>query len=149
MNAYVAFVLVPIAVIVAIFSANQWPNNDPLRYRVPPVTPIEEPADMLQAASTPTDALEIRVGAFLPQAPPKPPPPVPNLILQSVMTATDGNLATINGQVVRVGDRIQEYTVRSISESGVELESGGYIRKIPMRPLHEISLNNVQARANP
>jgi hypothetical protein len=54
------------------------------------------------------------------------------------MTGTDMHLATINGQVVKEGDRVEGYLVKRITADGVELAKGGKTRRLPMRPLHEL-----------
>jgi hypothetical protein len=54
------------------------------------------------------------------------------------MTGTDVHLATINGQLVKEGDRIEGYLVTRIAADGVDLARGGKTRRLPMRPLHEL-----------
>lgn len=138
MHPYLPFAALPIAVTAAWFAASNWSSSEPGRYRVPPVAQIENPSvpgdERAESAAKP----DIRVAAFLPHVPPKPPAPAPALILHSVMTGTDVHLATINGQVVREGDRVAGYRVNRITADGVDLAKGGKTRRLPMRPLHEL-----------
>jgi hypothetical protein len=55
------------------------------------------------------------------------------------MIGKDASFATINGQLVREGDRVDDYLVESIASNGVELSGLGESRFIPMRPLHELA----------
>ncbi len=81
---------------------------------------------------------EIRVTAFLPSVPPRPPAPAPTLVLHSVMTGDQVNMASINNQLVKVGDRVAGYRVTRIDSDGVHLAAGSETRHLPMRPLHEL-----------
>ncbi|NOR19115.1 MAG: hypothetical protein GQ538_03395 [Xanthomonadales bacterium] len=102
------------------------------------MTQIEDPSVPVDVRSGPVEKPDIRVAAFLPHVPPKPPAPAPTLILHSVMTGNDVHLATINGQLVKEGDRIEGYLVTRIAADGVDLARGGKTRRLPMRPLHEL-----------
>ena len=138
MHPYLPFAALPIAVIGAWFAAPQWSASDPGRYRIPTVVQVEDPSALMAERSQPTGKPEIRVQAFLPHVPPRPAAPMPTLILQSVMTGKDVRLATINGQIVKEGSRVEGYLVRRITDDGVELAAGGKTRRLPMRPLHEL-----------
>jgi hypothetical protein len=54
------------------------------------------------------------------------------------MTGAEVYLASINGQLVKKGDRIEGYMVKRITADGVELAAGSRIRRLPMKPLHEL-----------
>lgn len=138
MHPYLPFAVLPIAVAAAWFAASHWSGSEPGRYRVPPVEQIEDPAGPVVPQTRHAGKPDIRVAAFLPHIPPRPPAPAASLILHSVMTGTDVHLATINGRVVREGDRIEGYLVQRITADGVELSRGGEARRLPMRPLHEL-----------
>ncbi len=138
MHPYLPFAALPIAVTAAWFTASSSTVSDPGRYRVPSVAQIEEPSVPSDMRSGPGEKSDIRVAAFLPHVPPRPPSPDPDLILHSVMTGTDVHLATINGRVLREGDRIAGYRVKRITADGVELAAGDKTRRLPMRPLHEL-----------
>jgi len=138
MNPYLPFAALPIAVIAAWFAASHWSDSDPERYRVQQVAQLEDPSALIEARSQPAEKPDIQVRAFLPHVPPKPPGPEPTLILHSVMTGTDVRLATINGQVVREGDRVAGYLVQRIATDGVLLADGSNTPRLPMRPLHEL-----------
>jgi hypothetical protein len=138
MHPYLPFAALPVAVTAAWFVASHWPGSEPGRYRVPAVTQIEDPSVPVNVRSEPVEKPDIRVAAFLPQVPPRPPAPATALILHSVMTGTDMHLATINGQVVKEGDRVEGYLVKRITADDVELAKGGKTRRLPMRPLHEL-----------
>ncbi len=137
MHPYLPFAALPLAGLTAWFAATHWSGSEPGRYHVPSVAQLENPS-VPTAPDDPSAKSDIRVAAFLPHVPPRPPAPTPNLILHSVMTGTDLNLATINGRVVKVGDTIQGYRVRRIAADGVELTAGGVTRRLPMRSLHEL-----------
>lgn len=138
MNPYLPFATLPIAAFTALFVAGHWSPGDPARYRVPSVVQLEAPAVPTDVNARLEGNTNIRVAAFLPHQPPRPSAPAPALILHSVMTGSDVNLATINGQLVSEGDRVAGYVVRRITADGVELASGENIRRLPMRPLHEL-----------
>jgi hypothetical protein len=138
MHPYLPYATLPIAVVAAWFAASHWPGSEPGRYQVPSVTQIENPSEPLAAHSGLFEKSDIRVAAFLPHVRPRPPAPEPALILHSVMTGTDVHLATINGQLVKEGDKIQGYLVKRIAADGVELTAGAKTRRLPMRPLHEL-----------
>jgi len=138
MHPYLPFAALPLAVTAAWFAASHWSGSEPGRYRVAPVQQIEEPSVPDDERSLTPAKSDIRVAAFLPHVPPRPPVPDPTLILHSVMTGSDVHLATINGQVVREGDSIAGYQVKRITADGVELANAGNTRKLPMRPLHEL-----------
>ena len=138
MHPYLPFAALPIAVTAAWFSASHWTGSEPSRYRVPVVAQIEDPSVPVDRRDRTDVKPDIRVAAFLPHVPPRPPAPEPVLILHSVMTGTDVHLATINGRVVREGDRVADYVVQRITADGVELAAGGRARRLPMRPLHEL-----------
>ena len=138
MHPYLPFAALPIAVTAAWFAASLWTSGEPGRYRVPPVAQIENPSVPADERTESVVKPDIRVAAFLPHVPPKPPAPAPALILHSVMTGSEVHLATINGRVVREGDRIQGYLVNRITADGVDLTRGGKTRRLPMRPLHEL-----------
>jgi hypothetical protein len=138
MHPYIPFTVIPIAVVAAWFTASQWSGSEPGRYRVTSVAQIENPSVPVDLRSRPLGKPDIRVAVFLPHVPPRASGPEPALILHSVMTGTDVHLATINGQVVKVGDRIEGYVVKRIAADGVELAAKGKTRRLPMRPLHEL-----------
>jgi hypothetical protein len=138
MHPYLPFAALPIAVAAAWFAASGRPVSEPGRYRIPPVTQIEEPSIPAVTRGESDASADIRVAAFLPKIPPRPPAPEPTLILHSVMTGSDANLVSINGQVLRTGDRIEGYTVAQITAEGVELALADKVRYLPMRPLHEL-----------
>jgi hypothetical protein len=125
-------------VTAAWFAASHWTAGEPGRYRVPAVEQIEDPSVPAVTPSQHAGQPDIRVAAFLPHIPPRPPAPAASLILHSVMTGTDVHLATINGRLVREGDEIEGYRVQRITADGVELSLGGKTRRLPMRPLHEL-----------
>jgi len=81
----------------------------------------------------------------LPQMPPKPPIVQPTLVLHSVMIGEESNFATINGQLVKEGDKVSDYLVKRIASNGVELSHLDESRFLPMRPLHEL-VRGSQAR---
>lgn len=138
MHPYLPFAALPIAVTAAWFAASHWSSGEPGRYHIPPVAQIENPSVPADKRIESVVKPDIRVAAFLPHVPPKPPAPAPALILHSVMTGTDVHLATINGQLVREGDRILGYRVNRITADGVDLSKGGKTRRLPMRSLHEL-----------
>jgi hypothetical protein len=138
MHPYLPFAALPIAVWAAWFAATQTAAGDHGRYRVPSVTQIEAPSVSTDMRSQNFEKPDIRVAAFLPHLPPRPPEPTPDLVLQSVMTGSGVHLATINGQVVKQGDRVAGYRVRHIAADGVDLSLGSNTRRLPMRPLHEL-----------
>ena len=139
MNPYLPFAALPVAVTAAWFAASNWTSSEPGRYRVPSVTQLEEPA--VPGTTGLADAIEsdIRVDVFLPREPARPPAPEPTLILHSVMTGNHMHLATINGQLVKQGDKVAGYLVTGIAADGVELTRGSKTRRLPMRPLHELA----------
>jgi hypothetical protein len=138
MHPYLPFAAIPLAVTTAWFAASHWSSGEPGRYRVPPVAQIENPSVPVGERAEPVATPDIRVAAFLPHVPPRPPAPAPALILHSVMVGSDVHLATINGQVVKRGDRMAGYVVQRITAEGVALAKGGKSRWLPMRPLHEL-----------
>ena len=138
MHPYLPFAALPLAGLAAWFAASQWSGSDPGRYHVPSVAQIENPSVPDAAHAGSSGKADIRVAAFLPHVPPKPPAATPNLILHSVMTGTDVHLASINGRVVKVGDTIQGYRVQRIAADGVDLTAAGATRRLPMRSLHEL-----------
>ena len=138
MHPYLPFAALPIAVTAAWFAASNWSGSEPGRYRVPPVTQIEDPSVPVLAHTDSTSMSDIRVVAFLPRPPSKVPAPPPELILNSVMTGAQVYLASINGRLVKEGDRIEGYLVKRITAEGVELARGKTVRRLPMRPLHEL-----------
>jgi len=138
MHPYLPFAAIPIAVLAAVYAAPHWSASEPGRYQIPRVTQIEDPSALMKTRAEPPEKPDIRVAAFLPHVPPKPPAPEPTLILQSVMTGQDMRLASINGQVVREGDRVAGYRVLRIANDGVQLTRHGRSRRLPMRPLHEL-----------
>jgi hypothetical protein len=125
-------------VITAWFAASHWSGSEPERYRVPAVAQIENPSVPVDVRPGSLDKPDIRIAAFLPQVPARPPAAASTLILYSVMTGNDVHLATINGHVVKEGDRVDGYLVKHITANGVELAKGGKTRRLPMRPLHEL-----------
>jgi hypothetical protein len=138
MHPYLPFVALPLSVMAAWFANNNWPHSDPIRYRVPAVEEIEQPSMPLARRAASDVAADVRVDAFLPKVPPRAPSPDATLILHSVMTGSDVDLASINGRVVQAGDLIEGYRVTRISAEGVELSLHGKTRRLPMRPLHEL-----------
>lgn len=138
MHPYLPFAALPVAVTVALFAASHWSGSDPSRYRIPAVEQLDDPSVIADVQFKHTGKPDIRVAAFLPHIPPRPPAPVPVLILHSVMTGSDVHLATINGELVREGGAVQGYRATRIVADGVQLEKGGEIRWLPMRPLHEL-----------
>ncbi len=140
MSPYTPYLALPIALSAAWFFGSEWSGSSPGRYRVPPVVQLQEPAEVLSAANTNRAGQpDIRVSALLPRTPPTPRPPSPTLILHSVMTGADVNLASINGKLVKEGDSIEGYRVRRIAADGVELSSAGGTRRLRMRSLHELA----------
>ena len=138
MNPYLPFAALPVAVAVALFAASHWAGSEPGRYRTPAFAKLENPT---MPAASPLQAepdAEIRVTAFLPSVPPRPPAPAPTLVLHSVMTGDQVNMASINNQLVKVGDRVAGYRVTHIDANGVQLAAGSDTRHLPMRPLHEL-----------
>lgn len=138
MHPYIHFTALPIAVTAAWFAASHWTDNDPGRYRLPSVPQLEDPSASALVRPQVDETTDIKVSAFLPQVPPRPEKPEPTLVLHSVMTGSDVNFATINGQVLREGDSVDGYLVRHIGADGVELAHGNSVRRLPMRPLHEL-----------
>lgn len=145
MNPYLPFTALPVAVTAAWFAASNWTGSEPGRYRVPAVAQIDDPSVPTYAGSLQTAEADIRVDVFLPREPARPPAPEPTLILNSVMTGSNMHLATINGQLVKEGDRVEGYLVTRIAAEGVELTRGGKTRRLPMRPLHELAQKNRSA----
>ncbi|TNE75276.1 MAG: hypothetical protein EP334_10635 [Gammaproteobacteria bacterium] len=139
MHPFLPFASLPAAVIVAWFSASHWSDTAPGRYRTPSVVQIEEVSEFKKVQVLPGREADIRVSSFLPPIPPKPPAPIPTLILHSVMTGSDVRTASINGRIVTEGDQISGYKVMRIAANGVELERGDQTRRLPMRSLHELS----------
>ena len=138
MHPYLPFTALPVAVFAAWFGASHWSASEPGRYQIPRVAQIEDPSALMETRYQPTEKPEIRLQAFLPHVPPRPAAPEPTLVLHSVMTGKDVRLATINGQIVKEGDRLEGYLVRRIAANGVELAKGSKTRRLPMRPLHEL-----------
>jgi len=138
MHPYLPFTVVPAAVMIAWFVAPYLSASDPGRYQVPGIQQIEDPSAFMETRIRSDKKPDIRVQAFLPDKPPKPPAPEPLLILQSVMVGDKVSLATISGRSLRQGDRINGYVVRRITANGVDLVRGNRVRHLPMRPLHEL-----------
>jgi hypothetical protein len=138
MNPYLPFAAVPVAVGVALFAASHWNGGEPGRYRTPAFSQLENPAVPARTPAPDQQEADIRVAAFLPSVPPRPPAPAPTLVLHSVMTGAKVNMATINNQLVKEGDIVQGYRVKHIAADGVQLVAGGETRHLPMRPLHEL-----------
>lgn len=138
MSPYIPFAALPLAVTAAWFAASHWTGSDSGRYQVPPVAQLEEPAIPAAASLQPAAKSSIRVAAFLPYVPPVPPVPNPVMVLHSVMTGAEMDLATINGVILREGEMINGYRVHRITASGVDLVKAGQVRRLPMRPLHEL-----------
>jgi hypothetical protein len=138
MHPYVPFAALPLAVAVAWFAAPEGSASAPGRYQIPQVPQVEDPSALMAARSERPGKPDIRVQAFLPHVPPEPPAPEPMLVLNSVMTGDGMRLASINGRIVKEGDRVEGYRVRRIGADGVELADGGRTRSLPMRPLHEL-----------
>lgn len=139
MSPYTPYLALPIALSAAWFAGSEWNGGSPGRYRVPAVVKLEEPADVkLERVSETGSKPDIRVAALLPRVPPVPRDPSPTLILHSVMTGAEVNLASINGQLVREGDSIEGYRVGRIAADGVELSSDQESRQLRMRSLHEL-----------
>ena len=146
MSPYLPFAALPIAVVAAWFGAANWSASDPGRYRVPRVAQIDDPSALMKTArAEPADKADINVKAFLPHVPPRPPAPEPTLILDSVMTGSDVSLASINGRIVKEGDRVEGYVVRRIAVDGVKLADGRRTRHLPMRSIHELPPPDKQA----
>lgn len=138
MNAFLPFAALPIAAIAAWYAAPEFAPSEPGRYVVPPVKQIEDPTALMEARARTVEKPDIRLKAFLPQVPPKPPAEEPTLVLHSVLTGAGVSLATINGQVVKPGDKVGPYWVKRITADGVDLLRDGKTRHLPMRPLHEL-----------
>jgi len=138
MNPYLPFAAIPIAVIVAWYTAPVSSVHEPGRYQIPQVKQIEDPSALIRARAKPAETPDIRVAAFLPHVPPPVPDPEPTLILQSVVTGKYARLATINGRVVKEGELVAGYRVQRIASDGVQLSRAGKSRRLPMRPLHEL-----------
>jgi len=138
MHPYLPFTVVPAAVVIAWFIAPQISMSDPGRYQVPGVQQIVDPSALMQTRVRSDKKPDIRVQAFLPHKRPKPPAPEPVFILQSVVIGEQVRLATISGRNLKQGDLVNGYRVRRITASGVELVRGNSVRRLPMRPLHEL-----------
>ena len=138
MNPYLPFAAIPVAVSAAWFASDSWSGSYPGRYQVPAVTQIENPSVPTVAHRSRSGTSDVRVEAFLPHVPPKPPQPTPNLTLYSVMTGSEVNFASINGHLVQQGDMVAGYRVQRITKNGVDLVSGSDKRHLPMRALHEL-----------
>ena len=138
MNPFLPFLLIPALALGAWFIADQWSGSSPGHYRIPKVSQIDPPAELPARDEASQQPQDILIGAFLPQIPPTPAPEAPSLALQSIMTSHGTGYATINGQLVSVGDRIAGYQVRRITDDGVSLARGNNTRHLPMRPLHEL-----------
>jgi len=138
MHPYVPFTIVPAAVLIAWFVAPYLSESGPGRYQVTRIQKIEDPSALMQTRVRTDKKPDIRVQAFLPDTPPKPPAPEPLLILQSVVVGDHVSLATISGRSLQRGDRINGYVVRRITTNGVDLSRGNRIRHLPMRSLHEL-----------
>lgn len=139
MHPYLPFFSLPAAALTAWLAASQWPAGDAYRYQVPRVVPVEDIPELMNNRSESEQEVVINHTAFLPQMPPKPPTVLPTLVLHSVMIGEDNNVATINGQLVKVGDTVSGYRVERIDPNGVALASSGGPRFLPMRPLHELA----------
>ena len=138
MHPYLPFLCLPAAALSAWLAASQWPANDSYRYQVPRIVPVEDIPEVMNDRSQSDSEAVINHTAFLPQMPPKPPTALPVLVLHSVMIGKESNFATINGQLVKEGDKIDDYLVARIGSSGVELSHPEEPRFLPMRPLHEL-----------
>jgi len=140
MHPSLPFLSLPAAALAAWLAASQWPVNDSYRYQVPRIVPVEDIPELMNDRSQSDEEAVIRHTAFLPQMPPKPPVVLPTLVLHSVMIGKDSNFATINGQLVKEGDRVDDYLVERIASNGVELSHPDESRFLPMRPLHELGV---------
>ena len=138
MHPYLPFLSLPAVALASWLAASQWSASESYRYLVPRIVPVEDVPELMQYRSQSDEEAVIRHTAFLPQMPPTPPSVLPTVILQSVMIGKDSNFATINGQLVKEGDRISDYLVKRIAADGVELSNLGESRFLPMRPLHEL-----------
>lgn len=138
MHPFLPFAVIPVAVAGAWFAATSWPGNDPARYRIPKVEQLENPTVQTDMAAHAAGKADIRVAAFLPHTVPKPAAPIPTLVLNSVLTGGDVNLASINGRLLRPGDQIKGYRVVEIAADGVLLKKNGKTRRLPMRALHDL-----------
>jgi len=138
MHPYLPFAALPVAVIAAWLAAPRASVSDPGRYQIAQVKQIEDPSALAEARSQPAEKPDIRLKAFLPHVPPRPPAPEPTLVLNSVMTGKHVRVATINGQIVKEGDRVKGYLVRRIAADGVVLADGDKTRRLPMRPLYKL-----------
>ncbi len=139
MHPYLPFLSLPAAALAAWLAASHWPASESYRYQVPRIVPVEDVPELMNDRSHSDEVAVIRHTAFLPQMPPIPPLDQPTLVLHSVMIGKDTNIASINGQVVKEGDRISDYLVKRIAPNGVELSNLGESRFLPMRPLHELA----------
>ena len=139
MHPYLPFLSLPAAALSAWLAASHWPESDSFRYQVPRIVPVEDVPELMNNRSVSDEEAVIRHTAFLPQMPPIPPTVQPTLVLHSVMIGKDTNIATINGQLVKEGDRISDYLVKRIAANGVELSNLDESRFLPMRPLHELA----------
>lgn len=139
MHPFLPFLSLPAAALAAWLAASHWSANEPYRYQVPRIVPVEDVPEIMNNSSQSEDEAVIRHTAFLPQMPPVPPSIQPTLILHSVMIGKESNFATINGQLVKEGDRISDYLVERITSDGVALSNPGETRFLPMRPLHELA----------
>ena len=138
MHPYLPFAALPVAALAAWFGASQWSASEPGRYQISRVAELRDPSVVVDNRVDTSGTPDIRVAAFLPHVPPRPAAPEPTLVLHSVMTGQGVRLATINGKILKEGDRVEGYLVRRISDDGVELAAGGKTRRLPMRPLHEL-----------
>jgi hypothetical protein len=140
MHPYLPFLSLPAAALTAWLAASQWPASESYRYQVPRIVPVEDIPEVMNDRSNYAEEAVIRHTAFLPQMPPKPPAVLPILVLHSVMIGKESNFATINGKLVKEGDRVSDYLVERIAANGVELSHPDEPRFLPMRPLHELGI---------
>ena len=139
MNPYLPFLSLPAVALASWLAASNWSASESYRYQVPRIVPVEDVPELMNDRSQSDEQAVIRHTAFLPEMPPIPPSAQPILVLHSVMIGKDTNIATINGQLVKEGDRISDYLVKRIAANGVELSNLDESRFLPMRPLHELA----------
>ncbi len=56
-----------------------------------------------------------------------------DLSLQGIMSGSAGNIAMINGKIVRASDKIGQYLVKEITDDWVVLEKGQQVFKLKLK----------------
>ncbi|MGA9451918.1 MAG: hypothetical protein WBW41_11325 [Verrucomicrobiia bacterium] len=94
-------------------------NSEPALAVAEPVKPAVVPSSIPAPQATTTTTTSPASQALPPQPPPAP-PPEPRL--QGIVYGAAQPWAIVDGQTVRVGDRLGEFRVKDISQSSVTLE---------------------------